>query len=46
MLAVSSVGVFARRARERGDDSRAAELDKKADDIEQMLIDAARAALR
>jgi hypothetical protein len=40
-----SYRVSARQARERGEDSRAAELDKKADDIEQALIDAARAAL-
>ena len=41
----ASYRVSARQARERGDDSRAAELDKKADDIEQALMDAARAAL-
>ena len=41
----ASYRVSARQARERGDDSRAAELDKKADDIEQALIDAAKAAL-
>ena len=41
----ASYRVSARQARERSDDNRAAELDKKADDIEQALIDAAKAAL-
>lgn len=41
----ASYRVSARQARERGDDSRAAELDKRADDIEQALVDAAQAAL-
>jgi hypothetical protein len=41
----ASYRVSARQARERGDEGRAAELDKKADDIEQALIDAAEAAL-
>ena len=41
----ASYRVSARQARERGDDGRAAQLDKKADDIEQALIDAAKAAL-
>jgi len=41
----ASYRVSARQARERGDEVRAAELDKKADDIEQALMDAAKAAL-
>ena len=41
----ASYRVAARQARERGGDGRAAELDKKADGIEQALIDAAKAAL-
>lgn len=41
----ASYRVSARQARERGDYSMAAELDKKADDIEQALMDAAKAAL-
>ena len=41
----ASYRAAARQARERGGDGRAAELDKRADDIEQALIDAAKAAL-
>jgi conjugative relaxase-like TrwC/TraI family protein len=41
----ASYRVSARQARRRGDHSRAAELDKKAGDIEQALMDAAKAAL-